>query len=160
MATCKDYGDRKLTLAACTMGLVSKQPQLGVAIFERIPRKRKEGMITARIDRPLEEINKVMEDIQKHTGIFGWTIVPHEKFFEVVLCSRKSDLDFAQHKLAQAFQVKVKRVGGTLHYIGGETREKAQQKYIERIKELVGRRARDYLTLVAHNVPRQEFIKH
>ena len=71
MATFEKFEKDKLTLAACTMGLVSEKPQLGVAMFERIPRLRKYGMLTARIAQPLEEIDKVMRQVQEKTGIYG-----------------------------------------------------------------------------------------
>jgi len=158
MATFETFEPEKMELAACAMGLVSKEPQLGVAYFERIPRYRSQGMITARIERPLSEINKAMEQIQQKTGIYGWTIVPYDGFFEVVLCANTHQLKAAGNHLMNVLKARVKRKCGKLHYIGGDTREDARKEYIKRIKNNTGPQAKRFLRAVAHNVPREEFL--
>jgi hypothetical protein len=142
------------------MALVSEKPQLGVAIFQRIPRRRKYGMLTARVARPLEEIDEVMRNIQKKTGIYGWTLVPHEGFFEIVLCANREQLDTAKKQMQKRWRhdVKMKRYGGKLHYIGHDNdRTKAAKKYISHIRRIAGREAGKFLNLVAHNVPAEVF---
>lgn len=160
MATFEKFEKDKLTLAACTMGLVSEKPQLGVAMFERVPRHRKYGMLTARIARPLEDIDKVMREVQEKTGIYGWTVVPHENFFEIVLCADRDQLAVAKKDIEKTFEAsKVKKYGGELHYIGEENREQAAKTYIKNIMARAGGRAEYYLKLVAHNVPEEVFTQ-
>lgn len=155
MATFEKFEKDKLTLAACTMGLVSEKPQLGVAMFERISRHRKYGMLTARIARPLEDIDKVMREVQEKTGIYGWTVVPFDGFFEIVLCANQKQLKLAHDTIAAGFpDCKVRRRGGELRYIGHDSdRQQAAQEYIRHIREIAGSRAGRYLRLVAHNIP-------
>jgi hypothetical protein len=160
MATFGKFEKDKLTLAACTMGLVSEKPQLGVAMFERIPRLRKYGMLTARIAQPLEEIDKVMRQVQEKTGIYGWTVVPYEGFFEIVLCADKDQLDVAKKDIQENFRgSKLKKYGGKLHYLGEDDRDQAAKTYIKNIVAIAGDKAKYYLKLVSHNVPEEVFTQ-
>ncbi|MBC7353285.1 MAG: hypothetical protein H5U08_13060 [Thermogutta sp.] len=159
MATFEKFEKDKLTLAACTMGLVSEKPQLGVAMFERIPRQRKFGMLTARIAKPLEEIDKVMREVQEKTGIYGWTVVPYEGFYEIVLCANQKQLKFTHDTIKEAFpDSKVRRRGGVLYFIGHDSdRTEAAKVYISEILRIAGPDAEKFLRLVAHNVPAEVF---
>jgi len=159
MATFEKFEKDKLTLAACTMGLVSEKPQLGVAMFERIPRLRKYGMLTARIAQPLEEIDKVMRQVQEKTGIYGWTVVPYEGFFEIVLCANQKQLKISNDIIAGSFpDCKVRRRGGIFYYIGHDSdRSEAARIYISEIRRIAGQDAGKFLRVAAHNVPANVF---
>ena len=117
-------------------------------------------MLTARIAQPLEEIDKVMRQVQEKTGIYGWTVVPYEGFFEIVLCADRDQLRLAKKHIREIFVgSKVKKYGGKLHYLGEDDRDQAAKTYIKNIVAIAGDKAKYYLKLVSHNVPEEVFTQ-
>lgn len=84
-----------------------------------------------------------MRKIKNKTGIYGWTLVPFEGFYRIVLCGERQELNEAQEIVEKTFDkvMTLKRYGGTLHYMGHEyDRWESAKDHISNILELGGTR--------------------
>jgi hypothetical protein len=151
MTYLREYDHDKAVLAASLMGLVSRPPQLGVAIFERIKRYRREGMLIARIPAELDTVRDALLEAQKLTGIYGWTLVPAENFVEVVLCAGDKQLRGVRRMLTKRFKTKCTKLPGKLHYIGTDTRQDSERLYVNNIREKAGEKAAELFALVGRD---------
>lgn len=84
-----------------------------------------------------------MRKIKNKTGVYGWTVVPFEGFYEIVLCGECEELNEAQEIVEKTFDkvMSLKRYSGTLHYIGHEyDRWESAKEHMSSILELGGTR--------------------
>ncbi len=143
------------------MGMVSEQPQYCVAIFRRYHRRKGEkkpegACMRSRNVAKLEDIGALMREAREKTGIYGWTVIPFEgkEFFDVVLCDARDKVNVVKKMIQERFSTRnsTKSFTGTLHLVGGDSREEAREVYIRNVREKAGVNAYDYLAMVPHNV--------